>query len=62
MLELIDSLTSWLNDIWSVVYEYHDNYNLAHRCLSLTMEVLSSFIDTSPGSGSVDFSSSYDML
>ncbi|KAG6816121.1 hypothetical protein H0H87_008471 [Tephrocybe sp. NHM501043] len=37
--EVVNSLTSWLNDIWSVVYEYHDDYHQAHVCLLFTADV-----------------------
>jgi hypothetical protein len=31
--EAIDSLITWLNDIWGFVYEYNVNFELAHKCL-----------------------------
>ncbi len=31
--ENIETLTSWLNDIWSVVYEQSVYFTLAHECL-----------------------------
>ncbi|KAF8075827.1 hypothetical protein FPV67DRAFT_1776479 [Lyophyllum atratum] len=48
--ELVDSLTSWLNDIWSAVYEFRDNYAQAHACLLLAADVSSTLIDI-PGLG-----------
>jgi len=48
--ELVDSLTSWLNDIWSAVYEFRDNYDQAHSCLLLAADVSSTLIDI-PGLG-----------
>lgn len=38
--ETIDSLSTWVNDIWSVIFEYQTNFHLAHRCLLLAAEVL----------------------
>ena len=38
--EMLDSLVDWLNDIWSVVFEYKCNFEVAFfilsSCLSLT--------------------------
>ena len=31
--EIVRSLASWLNDIWSAVYERHVDFALAHECL-----------------------------
>ncbi|KAL6304142.1 hypothetical protein BKA93DRAFT_311157 [Sparassis latifolia] len=31
--ETVDSLTDWLNDIWSVVYEHNVDFMHAHKCL-----------------------------
>jgi hypothetical protein len=31
--EIVNSLVSWMNDIWSVVYEHHVEFALAHSCL-----------------------------
>lgn len=30
--EVIDSLTDWLNDIWSVVYEFKANFSASQFC------------------------------
>jgi hypothetical protein len=39
--ETIDSLSTWVNDIWSVIFEYQTNFHLAHQCLLLAAEILS---------------------
>lgn len=46
--ELFDSLTCWLNDIWSVVYEHHFGYIYAHTCLLFVADVMSK-LDGIPG-------------
>ncbi|KAG1741337.1 hypothetical protein EDB19DRAFT_1908020 [Suillus lakei] len=33
LAEVIESVIDWLNDIWSVVYEYGTNFSKAHACL-----------------------------
>ena len=38
--ETIDSLSTWVNDIWSVTFEYQTNFRLAHRCLLLAAEIV----------------------
>ncbi|KAI0052665.1 hypothetical protein FA95DRAFT_1553324 [Auriscalpium vulgare] len=38
--ELIDSLSGWMSDIWSVVYEYQTNFKLAHQCLLLAADTI----------------------
>jgi len=38
--ETIDSLSTWVNDIWSVIFEYQTNFHLAHQCLLLAAEIL----------------------
>jgi hypothetical protein len=38
--ETIDSLSGWVNDIWSVIFEYQTNFRLAHQCLLLAAETL----------------------
>ena len=38
--ETIDSLSTWVNDIWSVTFEYQTNFRLAHQCLLLAAEIL----------------------
>ncbi|KAG6861436.1 hypothetical protein C0995_000276 [Termitomyces sp. Mi166 len=50
LTEVVDSLTSWLNDIWSVAYEFNDNYHLAHVCLLFTADVASTLSEI-PGFG-----------
>lgn len=40
LAEIIHSLVSWLNDIWSVVYENHVNFLLAHMCLLFVADAL----------------------
>jgi hypothetical protein len=31
--EVVSSLTDWLNDVWSVVFEFRTGFMLAHECL-----------------------------
>jgi len=38
--ETIDSLSTWVNDIWSVTFEYQTNFRLAHQCLLLAAEIV----------------------
>ncbi|TFK83254.1 hypothetical protein K466DRAFT_589876 [Polyporus arcularius HHB13444] len=38
--QTVDSITSWLNDIWRVVYEHNVDFALAHECLLFTMNTL----------------------
>ncbi|KAH9936825.1 uncharacterized protein BXZ73DRAFT_89313 [Epithele typhae] len=38
--ETVESVTSWLNDIWRVVYEHNVDFMLAHRCLLFTVNTL----------------------
>lgn len=38
--EIIESLTSWLSDIWVVVYEFNVHFALAHECLLYAAGVL----------------------
>jgi hypothetical protein len=38
--ETIDSLSTWVNDIWSVIFEYQTNFHLAHQCLLFAAEIL----------------------
>ncbi|KAG6811965.1 hypothetical protein H0H92_005069 [Tricholoma furcatifolium] len=47
--EVVDSLTCWLNDIWSVAYEFHGDFELAHKCLLLTSDVSSTLLETHLG-------------
>jgi hypothetical protein len=46
--ELFDSLTSWLNVIWSAVYEHNFGYIYAHTCLLFVADVMSK-LDGLPG-------------
>jgi len=39
--ELFDSLTNWLSDIWSVVYEHNFGYLHANTCLLFVLDVIS---------------------
>ena len=47
--EMISSLTDWMSDIWSVVYEYRVEFALAHNCLMLAAETIETMIRTNPG-------------
>ncbi|KAJ7886171.1 hypothetical protein B0H14DRAFT_3082191 [Mycena olivaceomarginata] len=38
---IVDSMLNWLNDIWTVVYEYNVNFDQAHACLLFVAEILS---------------------
>lgn len=38
--ETIDSLSTWVNVIWSVTFEYQTNFRLAHQCLLLAAEIV----------------------
>ena len=38
--ETIDSLSTWVNDIWSVIFEYQTNFHLAHQCLLFAADIL----------------------
>jgi hypothetical protein len=38
--EIIVTLTDWLNDIWSTVYEHRLQYRRAHACLLFVAESL----------------------
>ncbi|KAI0922206.1 hypothetical protein AcW2_006962 [Taiwanofungus camphoratus] len=38
--ETIDSLTDWLNEIWSVVYEHNVDFMHAHKCLLFVADTL----------------------
>ncbi|KAF9457239.1 hypothetical protein BDZ94DRAFT_1314371 [Collybia nuda] len=49
LVELADSLTSWLPDIWKVVYEYNVNYLESHMCLLFVAEVVSQLARDRPG-------------
>ncbi|GLB45926.1 hypothetical protein LshimejAT787_3900020 [Lyophyllum shimeji] len=45
LAEVVDSLTGWLSDIWSTVYEFREHYSLAHACLLFAADVSSSLVD-----------------
>jgi hypothetical protein len=49
LAEIIDTLVNWLNDIWSVVYEYSVNFARAHSCLLFIADVLDQLDDTQGG-------------
>ncbi|KAF8164753.1 hypothetical protein B0H34DRAFT_209831 [Crassisporium funariophilum] len=51
LLEIIDSLVSWLNDIWVVVYEHNVNFSLAHACLLFTSDILDQLSESSAFGG-----------
>ncbi|KAI0637522.1 hypothetical protein C8Q77DRAFT_1086479 [Trametes polyzona] len=38
--QTVESVTGWLNDIWSIVYEHNVDFMLAHRCLIFIVNVL----------------------
>ncbi|KAI0368417.1 hypothetical protein BV20DRAFT_462175 [Pilatotrama ljubarskyi] len=38
--QTVESVITWLNDIWSIVYEHHVDFMLAHRCLLFVVNVL----------------------
>ena len=40
LAEIVHSLVSWINDIWTVVYEHHTSFSLAHNCLLYIAEAL----------------------
>ncbi|KAJ6473211.1 hypothetical protein C8R45DRAFT_874442 [Mycena sanguinolenta] len=40
LVEIVDSMLNWLNDIWTVVYEYNAHFDDAHSCLLFVAEVL----------------------
>ncbi|KAJ6579569.1 hypothetical protein DFH09DRAFT_1260453 [Mycena vulgaris] len=50
LAEIIESIVSWLNDIWTVVYEYNVLFEEAHACLLFIAEVLN-MLNTTPGTG-----------
>ncbi|KAJ7476955.1 hypothetical protein B0H11DRAFT_2234915 [Mycena galericulata] len=50
LAEIVDSMVNWLNDIWTVVYEYNVLFEEAHACLLFIAEVLNT-IKTVPGIG-----------
>lgn len=38
--EIIASLTDWLSDIWSVVFEHKSGFQLGHECLLFVCSTL----------------------
>ncbi|KAJ7250403.1 hypothetical protein C8J57DRAFT_1437761 [Mycena rebaudengoi] len=48
--EIMDSILTWLNDIWTVVYEGKVFFREAHACLLFLAEVLST-LNSTPGIG-----------
>lgn len=38
--QTVESVTSWLNDIWCIVYEHNVDFLLAHRALIFVVNVL----------------------
>lgn len=51
--EIVHSLVSWLNDIWSVVYEYNAHFFIAHTCLLFTADALSQLSESATLGGCV---------
>lgn len=49
--ELIDSLTSWLNTIWSVAYEHNVNFVHAHSCLLFVADVFTQLFESAGNGG-----------
>ncbi|KAF9530956.1 hypothetical protein CPB83DRAFT_892227 [Crepidotus variabilis] len=45
--EIVHSLVSWLNDIWSVVYEHNAHFLTAHTCLLFTADALAQLSESS---------------
>ncbi|KAJ7667080.1 hypothetical protein B0H17DRAFT_1336198 [Mycena rosella] len=50
LAEIVDSIVSWLNDIWTVVYDYNVLFDEAHACLLYVAEVLN-MLSSIPGIG-----------
>ncbi|KAJ7499704.1 hypothetical protein FB451DRAFT_1206240 [Mycena latifolia] len=50
LTEIVASILSWLNAIWSVVYEYNVLFDEAHNCLLYVAEVLN-MLNGIPGIG-----------
>ncbi|KAK7053782.1 hypothetical protein R3P38DRAFT_1466981 [Favolaschia claudopus] len=48
--EIVDSMLGWLNDVWTVVYEYNVHFEEAHSCLLFITEVLTT-LSSIPGMG-----------
>ncbi|KAH9483193.1 hypothetical protein JR316_0005297 [Psilocybe cubensis] len=45
--EIIHTLTGWLSDIWTVVYEHNVNFDIAHQCLVFVAEALAQLSESS---------------
>ncbi|KAF7331050.1 hypothetical protein MVEN_02445300 [Mycena venus] len=50
LTEIVESMLNWLNDIWTVVYEYNVHFDKAHACLLFVAEVLNT-LNSIPGMG-----------
>ncbi|KAJ7165591.1 hypothetical protein C8R43DRAFT_986949 [Mycena crocata] len=50
LAEIVDSVVNWLNDIWTVVYEYNVLFEEAHACLLFVADVLNT-LNSTPGLG-----------
>ncbi|KAJ7735114.1 hypothetical protein DFH07DRAFT_114984 [Mycena maculata] len=50
LAEIVDSLVDWLNDIWTVVYDYNVHFEEAHACLLFVAETLNT-LSSIPGIG-----------
>jgi hypothetical protein len=50
LAEIINSMLNWLNDIWTVVYEYNVHFDEAHACLLFIADVLNT-LNSVPGIG-----------
>ncbi|KXN91141.1 hypothetical protein AN958_02825 [Leucoagaricus sp. SymC.cos] len=48
--EAVHSISSWLNRIWLMVYEYKANFALAHECLLYAIKSMT-ILEESPGIG-----------
>lgn len=49
LFESVWSLTSWLSDIWRVVYEHNVDFLLAHDCLLFVIEKLDQILNIRSG-------------
>lgn len=53
--EIVHCLVSWLNDVWSLVYEHNVNFMVAHNCLIFVAEALMQLSENSALGGFVNF-------
>jgi len=53
LTEVVHSLVSWLNDIWSVVYEYKAHFAAGHGCLLFVADALARLSESSTLGGYV---------